>query len=48
MKLAWSLLDDLTRHDLYNLYNLYHLLNRLHLFGLPYLAEVKAVADHYA
>ncbi len=34
-----------TRRDLYNLY---HLLNHLNLFGLPYLAEVKAVADHYA
>ena len=34
--------------DRRDLYNLYHLLNHLNLFGLPYLAEVKAVADHYA
>ena len=34
-----------TRRDLYNLY---HLLNHLNLFGLPYLAEVKDVAEHYA
>ncbi len=34
-----------TRRDLYNLY---HLLNHLNLFGLPYLAEVKAIAEHYA
>ncbi len=31
-----------------DLYNLYHLLNHLNLFGLPYLAEVKAIAEHYA
>ena len=34
--------------DRRDLYNLYHLLNHLNLFGLPYLTEVKAVADHYA
>ena len=34
--------------DRRDLYNLYHLLNHLNLFGLPYLAEVKAVAERYA
>lgn len=37
--------DYRTRRDLYNLY---HLLNHLNLFGLPYLAEVKVVTEHYA
>ena len=39
---------DPAYHDRRDLYNLYHLLNHLNLFGLPYLAEVKAVAEHYA
>ena len=34
--------------DRRDLYNLYHLLNHLNLFGLPYLAEVKTVAERYA
>ena len=34
--------------DRRDLYNLYHLLNHLNLFGLSYLAEVKAVAERYA
>ena len=34
--------------DRRDLYNLYHFLNHLNLFGLSYLAEVKAVAERYA